>query len=451
MCCWTGTGASIAANKVAGVRAALCADAETARGARTWNDANVLALSLRSTSEPVLEEILDGWFATAPSDDPTDRANIEHVAELDSERARSLMAVETHDVVATPAEAEQLELAPLIISDSLREYLARELPGDDAPLEFERIGEGHSNITYLVTRGERSVRAAPPAAAAAAAVRARRAARVAHPRRDQGHAGPLAAHAARLRRRVGDRGALLCHGVRGGLGDHERDPRAARHAGGAPPDGTRPRRRAGRGARRRLARVRARGLRQADRLPGAPDQAVHRPVGVQQDARAAAGAGVARLARGEHAGIARRDDRARRLPPRQHDGRRRSARAGDRDLRLGAVDDRRPARRPRLHDRHLDPARRSRGHDVRSLTAVSRARGISESRGDDRPLRGAHGSLDVRPQLVPDARAVEGGGVHGGQLQALARGHHRRPLPEALRRGRARARRGGIRGQPCRR
>ena len=88
VCCWTGTGASIAANKVAGIRAALCADAETARGARTWNDANVLALSLRTTSEPVLEEILDGWFASGPSGDPTDRANIEHVAELDLERAK---------------------------------------------------------------------------------------------------------------------------------------------------------------------------------------------------------------------------------------------------------------------------------------------------------------------------------------------------------------------------
>ncbi len=86
VCCWTGTGASIAANKVAGVRAALCADAETARGARTWNDANVLAISLRATSQPVLEEILDGWFATAPSDDPADRANIEHVADLDASR-----------------------------------------------------------------------------------------------------------------------------------------------------------------------------------------------------------------------------------------------------------------------------------------------------------------------------------------------------------------------------
>ena len=83
VCCWTGTGASIAANKVPGVRAALCGDSETARGARTWNDANVLALSLRGTSDALLGEILDGWFATAPSDDPSDQANIDHLGELD--------------------------------------------------------------------------------------------------------------------------------------------------------------------------------------------------------------------------------------------------------------------------------------------------------------------------------------------------------------------------------
>jgi ribose 5-phosphate isomerase B len=80
--CWTGTGASIAANKVDGVRAALCGDAETARGARKWNDANVLALSLRSTSQPVLEEILDAWFSGEPSDEPDDRANVEHLDEI---------------------------------------------------------------------------------------------------------------------------------------------------------------------------------------------------------------------------------------------------------------------------------------------------------------------------------------------------------------------------------
>ena len=82
VCCWTGTGAAIAANKVDGIRAALCADAPTAEGARRWNDANVLALSLRSTSSAELEEILDAWFAAGPSDDADDRANIDHLAEI---------------------------------------------------------------------------------------------------------------------------------------------------------------------------------------------------------------------------------------------------------------------------------------------------------------------------------------------------------------------------------
>jgi ribose 5-phosphate isomerase B len=82
VCCWTGTGASIAANKVTGIRAALCADAQTAAGARRWNDANVLALSLRTTSRAELEEILDAWFATGPSEDGDDRANVAHVDEI---------------------------------------------------------------------------------------------------------------------------------------------------------------------------------------------------------------------------------------------------------------------------------------------------------------------------------------------------------------------------------
>ncbi len=80
VCCWTGTGASIAANKVPGVRAALCTDASTAAGARRWNDANVLALSLRTLSDAVLGEILDAWFATAASTEPDDVANIAHVS-----------------------------------------------------------------------------------------------------------------------------------------------------------------------------------------------------------------------------------------------------------------------------------------------------------------------------------------------------------------------------------
>jgi len=82
VCCWTGTGASIAANKVDGIRAALCADAETAAGARKWNDANVLALSLRSTSEALLGEILDAWFNASPSEDADDVDNVRHLEEI---------------------------------------------------------------------------------------------------------------------------------------------------------------------------------------------------------------------------------------------------------------------------------------------------------------------------------------------------------------------------------
>lgn len=82
VCCWTGTGCSIAANKVPGIRAALAFDAETADGARRWNDANVLALSLRGTSEAVLNEILDAWFSGQPSWEPDDVENIRHLEEI---------------------------------------------------------------------------------------------------------------------------------------------------------------------------------------------------------------------------------------------------------------------------------------------------------------------------------------------------------------------------------
>lgn len=78
VCCWTGTGVSMAANKVAGARAALCTDAETARGARRWNDANVLALSLRLTTPAVAGEILDAFLTAA-----TDEAEAEAVARLE--------------------------------------------------------------------------------------------------------------------------------------------------------------------------------------------------------------------------------------------------------------------------------------------------------------------------------------------------------------------------------
>lgn len=80
--CWTGTGASIAANKVRGVRAALCTDAETARGARKWNDANVLVMGLRLTSPEVADEMLEAWFTTGP--DPSEADNIQRVEPADA-------------------------------------------------------------------------------------------------------------------------------------------------------------------------------------------------------------------------------------------------------------------------------------------------------------------------------------------------------------------------------
>jgi ribose 5-phosphate isomerase B len=86
VCCWTGTGAAIAANKLPGVRAALCADAVTAAGARRWNDANVLALSLRATADAELSEILDAWFGTQASEKPEDRASINHLGDLEAGR-----------------------------------------------------------------------------------------------------------------------------------------------------------------------------------------------------------------------------------------------------------------------------------------------------------------------------------------------------------------------------
>jgi ribose 5-phosphate isomerase B len=83
--CWTGTGVSMAANKVPGVRAALCADPETARGARRWNNANLLCLSLRNTSEAVAKEILEAWFSAAYQPNPEDDAHLRELEALESD------------------------------------------------------------------------------------------------------------------------------------------------------------------------------------------------------------------------------------------------------------------------------------------------------------------------------------------------------------------------------
>ncbi len=88
LCCWTGTGVAMAANKVPGIRAALCQDAETAKGARLWNRANILCLSLRATSEAIALEILEAWFATPVGADPVDLQCVEKVREIEVKYAR---------------------------------------------------------------------------------------------------------------------------------------------------------------------------------------------------------------------------------------------------------------------------------------------------------------------------------------------------------------------------
>ncbi len=84
--CWTGTGVSIAANKVPGIRAALCTDAQTAEGARKWNDANILAISLRSTSQIVAKEILEAWFKSSPEEE--EKENIDKIEHIERKYSR---------------------------------------------------------------------------------------------------------------------------------------------------------------------------------------------------------------------------------------------------------------------------------------------------------------------------------------------------------------------------
>jgi ribose 5-phosphate isomerase B len=81
LCCTTGTGVTIAANRVRGTRAALCTDSETAVGARRWNDANVLAFSLRLTTEALLTEMLTAFFDTPF--DPSESASLDCLDQID--------------------------------------------------------------------------------------------------------------------------------------------------------------------------------------------------------------------------------------------------------------------------------------------------------------------------------------------------------------------------------
>ena len=82
--CWTGTGVTMVANKISGIRAALCADAITAGGARQWNDANVLCISLRSTSVQIALEILETWISNTEVD-KSELSNINRLKNMDKQ------------------------------------------------------------------------------------------------------------------------------------------------------------------------------------------------------------------------------------------------------------------------------------------------------------------------------------------------------------------------------
>jgi ribose 5-phosphate isomerase B len=84
--CWTGTGISIAANKVPGVRAALCTDPGTAAAARVWNHANVLCLSNRLLSTDMAKEILAAWLDTEPGDKGSE--GVEKLREVEGRHLR---------------------------------------------------------------------------------------------------------------------------------------------------------------------------------------------------------------------------------------------------------------------------------------------------------------------------------------------------------------------------
>jgi ribose 5-phosphate isomerase B len=132
--CWTGTGASIAANKVAGIRAALCHDAETARGARIYNHANVLVLSLRATAEAIAAEILEAWFGTPYSSDEWNVRQVARVADLEKG-----MWKQTQE---NPAEGS-LPVAVYVAANRLEAEVIRGLlntEGIPASLQYESVG-----------------------------------------------------------------------------------------------------------------------------------------------------------------------------------------------------------------------------------------------------------------------------------------------------------------------
>ena len=225
-----------------------------------------------------------------------------------------------------------------------------------------------------------------------------------------------------LRRRVGDRRALLRDGAGGGRrDDHRRSPPRSTTPRAAPAHRRGAARRAGGGPRRGLAGLRAGGLRQAERLPGAPAPPLLRPVGAQQDARAAGArprhasgwAATSPSSRRPRSSTATTGWATRCSRPARPPGWRRSSTGSwppSATRSPTSATSPRPGREPGDDDGLHVPARR--GDHPRGLPLARRA---------DRGLRGALAALDGRRRLVHRAGPVEVGGLPGGLLQAAAR------------------------------
>ena len=259
--------------------------------------------------------------------------------------------------------------------------------GDGEP-EIQPVGDGHSNVTYLVSRGDAEfvLRRPPRGPLPPSAHDVLREARVL--RALEGRA--------RVPKVLGvcdDQAVIgspfyLMEKVEGLVVTSEVPPRA-RQRRGPPAHGRGARGRAGRAARGRLAGGRPRGVRQADRVSRAAAAPLPRPVGDQPHARHPGGRDRRPLARGHDARAGARDDRARRLPPGQHDVRRAGAGEPRRDLRLGDVDDRRPEGRPRLPLHAVDRPRRPARRHVRADRRHARARLHQRATRSSRATRSA--------------------------------------------------------------
>ena len=86
MICTTGIGVSITANKISGIRCALCHDVTTARLTRLHNDANVLAIGAGVIGENVAMDVVDTFLSTAFSGEERHARRIAKIAEYEKKQ-----------------------------------------------------------------------------------------------------------------------------------------------------------------------------------------------------------------------------------------------------------------------------------------------------------------------------------------------------------------------------